>query len=171
MARVIKKTIYPLTYHALNMIDKNSLRFVTYCGLYCRLCAQHARITRQASQLQQTLQEEGYGDFYQHFPEMKNAFPQFSQFLEKLAKFDCTCRSGKGGPSNCEIRKCARQRRITVCPRCREYPCQHIQKLAECYPTLIQDGKRLQKIGVHKWMEEQEQRVKRGISYSDWKAK
>jgi len=153
------------------MSDENSLLLVTYCGLYCGLCAQHARIPHNARQLQQTLQEEGLEDFYQYFPEMKKVFPQFSQFLENLAKFNCTCRSGKGGPSNCEIRKCARQKRITVCPQCREYPCQHIQKLAERYPTLIQDGKRLRKVGIQKWIGEQEQRAKRGVSYSDLKAK
>jgi len=153
------------------MSDENSLWLVTYCGLYCGLCAQHMRIPLQANQLQQTLQEEGYEDFYQYFPEMKNFFPQFSQFLEKLAKFNCTCRSGKGGPPNCEIRKCVQQRGINVCPQCREYPCERIQKLAEHYPTLIQDGKRLQKIGMQKWIDEQEQRIKRSISYSDLKAK
>jgi len=153
------------------MSDENSLLLVTYCGLYCGLCAQHTRIPHNARQLQQTLQEEGLEDFYQYFPEMKKVFPQFSQFLENLAKFDCTCRSGKGGPSNCEIRECVRQRSINVCPQCKEYPCQHIQKLAERYPTLIQDGKRLQKIGIQKWIDEQEQRAKRGMSYSDLKAK
>jgi hypothetical protein len=51
--------------------------------------------------------------------------------------------------------------------RSAEYPCQHIQAMAEHYPTLIQDGKSLQKIGIEKWISEQLQRAKRGFAYAD----
>jgi hypothetical protein len=149
------------------MSKQDTLRSVTYCGLYCGLCAQRNRIPQQASQLQQTLHEEGFDDFYQYVPEMKEIFPPFWQFLQNLAKLDCTCRTGKGGPPDCKIRNCAKQRKITVCPECKEYPCQHIQALAEHYPTLIQDGRRLQKIGIEKWIIEQERRAKRGFAYAD----
>jgi hypothetical protein len=149
------------------MSNEDSLRLVTYCGLYCGLCAQRSRIPRQAMQLQQTLHEEGFDDFYQYVPEMKETFPPFWQFLQNLAKFDCTCRTGKGGPPDCKIRNCAKQKNIIVCPQCKEYPCPHIRALAEHYPTLIQDGRHLQKVGIEKWIIEQEQRVKRGFAYAD----
>jgi len=50
---------------------------------------------------------------------------------------------------------------------CEKYPCKPIQVLGERYPTLIQDGKRLQKVDLEKWMEEQEERAKRGVIYAD----
>jgi hypothetical protein len=56
---------------------------------------------------------------------------------------------------------------IEVCPQCNKYPWTLIQALAEHYPTLIQDGKRLQKIGLEKWVKEQDERVKRGIVYAN----
>jgi len=145
---------------------QNSLRHVAYCGLYCGLCAQRGRIPQQAHQLQQTLREEGFDDFYQYVPEMKEAFPPFWQFLQKLAEFDCTCRTS-GGPPDCKIRQCAKQKSIEVCTQCKEYPCTLIQALAEHYPTIIQDGKRLQKIGLEKWVKEQEERARRGVVYAD----
>lgn len=144
-----------------------TLRLVTYCGLYCGLCAQRARIPRIAHQLQQTLHEEGFDDFYQYVPYMKETFPTFWSFLGYLADFDCTCRTGKGGPPDCKIRNCATERRLLVCPQCEEYPCKHIEALAERYPTLIQDGRRLQRIGIGKWADEQEARAKRGFTYAD----
>jgi len=151
----------------LFMSKPDSLRLVTYCSLYCGLCAQRKRIPQQAFQLQQTLHEEGFDDFFQYVPEMRETFPVFWQFLQKLAEMDCSCRAGVGGPPDCEIRSCARQKHVEVCPLCEEYPCKRVKALAERYPTLIQDGKRLQKIGLEKWVEEQERRARRGFAYSD----
>jgi len=149
------------------MSKQDALHLVTYCGLYCGLCAQHNCIPMRAYQLQQNLHDEGFDDFFQYVPEMKETFPVFWKFLQNLAKMNCTCRTGRGGPPDCEIRSCAKNKNVTLCPQCKEYPCKHIQALAEHYPTLIQDGKRLQKVGLEKWIEEQEQRAKRGFVYAD----
>jgi len=149
------------------MPKQDPLRLVTYCGLYCGLCAQHSRIPQQAAQLQKSLHEEGFDDFYQYVPEMKNTFPPFWWFLQELTTFDCTCRKGEGGPPDCRIRACARKKKVTVCPMCKKYPCEPIEKLAEHYPTIIQDGRRMQKIGVERWIKEQKERGKRGFVYAD----
>jgi len=148
------------------MPNQDSFRLVGYCGLYCGLCAQRNRIPQQAQQLQRTLQGEGYDDWYKYVPEMKDSFPPFWRFLQNLAILDCTCRTG-GGPPDCKIRQCAKQKKIIVCPQCREYPCQQVQALAEHYPTLIQDGKQLQKVSVEKWVKEQRHRAKHGFAYAD----
>jgi len=149
------------------MTGNQNFRYVTYCGLYCELCAQRSRIPQQARQLLKSLHEEGFDDFYQYVPKMKETFPPFWRLLNELAQFDCTCRTGKGGPPDCKIRNCAKQKNVIVCPQCKEYPCLLIHSLAEHYPTLIQDGKRLQKIGLEKWIKEQEERAKRGFVYAD----
>ncbi|MCK4424536.1 DUF3795 domain-containing protein [Candidatus Bathyarchaeota archaeon] len=148
------------------MSSKNLLRLVGYCGLHCELCAHRNRIPQQAHQLQKSLHEEGFDDWYKYAPEMKDTFPPFWQFLQKLATLDCTCRTG-GGPPDCKIRRCAKQKGIEICPQCKEYPCTLIQALAEHYPTVIQDGKRLQKISLENWVKEQEERAKRGVVYAD----
>lgn len=149
------------------MPKQDSLRLVTYCGLYCGLCAQRTRIPQQAEQLQKSMREEGYDNWYQYVPNLKDTFPPFWQFLQQLTELDCTCRSGKGGPPDCKIRQCAQKEKIATCPQCKEYPCTLIEALAEHYPTLIQDGKRLKKIGVEKWLKEQEERAQRGVVYAD----
>jgi hypothetical protein len=145
---------------------QNLLRLVGYCGLYCGLCAHRNRIPKEARQLQKSLHEEGFDDWYKYIPEMKDVFPPFWQFLQNLAELDCTCRTG-GGPPDCKIRNCTKEKQIDYCPQCKEYPCSLVTKLAEYYPTLIQDGKRLQKIGLEAWVKEQEERAKRGVVYAD----
>ncbi len=148
------------------MTNQNLLCHVAYCGLHCELCAHRNRIPQQAEQLQQSLHNEGFDSWYQYVPHTKETFPRFWQFLHELVDLDCTCRTG-GGPPECKIRECAKQKSIDVCPQCKEYPCILIQELAEHYPTLIQDGKHLQKIGLEKWVQEQCERAKRGVVYAD----
>ena len=121
----------------------------------------------QARELRESLQKEGYDYFYEFVPSMKETYPKFSEFLTRLADTDCSCRSGIGGPPDCKIRECARQRKIDVCPFCEDFPCSHIEALAESYTILIQEGKRMKKIGVEKWIEEQEERARRGFVYAD----
>jgi hypothetical protein len=158
-------------YHRLNnlgdVVEETDLRLVAYCGLHCGVCAQRTRVPRQAVELSKTLHDEGFDDFYQYVPEMRDNFPVFWRFLHVLATFDCSCRDGKGGPPDCQIRECAEERNVRICPECGEYPCSNITALAERYPILIPDGRRMRKIGLEKWIEEQKERAKCGFAYSD----
>jgi len=147
------------------MSDKELLRYVTYCGLYCGLCAHKNLIPQRAGQLQKTLHEEGFDFFYQFGPD-RETVPVFWALLRKFSEMDSSCRTGCG-PPNCEIRTCAKRRGVEVCPQCSEYPCSLIERMAEHYPNLIQDGKHLQKVGSKEWIKKQEERAKRGVVYAD----
>lgn len=142
------------------------LTHVTYCGLYCRLCANLARIPRESSALRDTLQREGWEYFGQY------CVPNFTEFwaaLGKLSQWDKTCQGCRGGCGNpaCEIRKCAQERKMELCSSCPEYPCQRIGDLARRYPNLISDGRRQKDIGLDKWIQEQEERCRAGFCYAD----
>lgn len=142
------------------------LRFLGYCGLFCGLCAHRNRIPQRARFLQETLHEEGWDSWYIHDSSLKDVFPVFWDFLDGLVNLDCTCRTG-GGPPDCKIRKCAKEKGADACPFCAEYPCRMIEDLAKHYVTAIQDGKRLKKIGLKAWLREQEERAQRGVVYAD----
>jgi hypothetical protein len=148
------------------LMNEKSLRLVGYCGLYCGLCAHRNRIPQRAELLQETLHEEGMDSWYTFIPSMKKTFPVFWKFLGDLKKMDCTCRTG-GGPPDCKIRVCAKEKDVDTCPLCEEYPCKLIEGLGEHYVMVIQDGKRLRKIGLEAWVKEQEARAKRGVVYAD----
>lgn len=147
-------------------MGEEELRLLGYCGLYCGLCAHRNRIPQRAKLLQETLHDEGWDSWYKYQDSIKETFPVFWDFLDGLVKFDCTCRTG-GGPPDCRIRTCAKEKGVDVCPLCAEYPCGLIEGLAEHYVTAIQDGRRLLKIGLKKWVEEQEERARRGVVYAD----
>ena len=142
------------------------LKYVTYCGLYCRLCDNLARIPQQASALYKTLLKGGWEYFG---PDCISGFREFWAGLEQLSRVDPDfkgCRGGCGNP-HCDIRKCAQSRKVELCSSCNDYPCGHIEELAKRYPNLIGDGRRQQEIGLEKWIQEQEERCKAGFCYAD----
>ena len=147
-------------------MDGDEVRLLGYCGLYCGLCAHRNRIPQRAKLLQESLHEEGWDSWYKFDNSLKETFPAFWDFLDGLVKLDCTCRTG-GGPPDCKIRICAKERGIDTCPFCSEYSCSLIEELAEHYITTIQDGRRLCKIGLKAWVAEQEERARRGVVYAD----
>ena len=135
----------------------SDLTNVTYCGLYCLLCATKSRIPRTAAELGNTLSKDGWDYFGEY---ILPGFKAFRSVLNQPAEYDGTCpdcRGGCGDPG-CIIRNCAKERNIELCPHCEQYPCDHINEPAKRYPNLIADGKRLGEIGVEAWIEEQEER-------------
>ncbi len=141
------------------------LRYVTYCGLYCGLCGERARIPQRAQSLRESMSVEGWDQYGPQYP----GFDAFWNFLSRLCDPDTACpgcRSG-GGPPFCAIRKCAVRRGVEICAQCTEYPCQKVLSLARGYPTLIADGRRLSEIGTQAWIREQEERARSGFVYAD----
>lgn len=141
------------------------LKLVTYCGLYCGLCAQRARIPKRAGALREAMAKEGYEFWAQEIP----GFREFWEFLSGLSDPDKACpgcRQG-GGPPFCTIRKCARERDIEICVYCQDYPCKRVLGIAKGYPTLLADGQRLKEKGLEAWLREQEERAKTGFAYAD----
>jgi len=138
---------------------------VTYCGLYCGLCAQHTRIPELSEQLRGAMEKEDYMQWSQGIPNFK----EFWTFLNMLCSSNkkSYCRKENCGPPLCSIRKCAGEKKLEVCVFCTEYPCGRILGLAKSYPTLLADGKRMKEIGIEKWIREQEERRKTGFAYVD----
>ncbi|MCJ7506058.1 DUF3795 domain-containing protein [Candidatus Bathyarchaeota archaeon] len=143
----------------------DKLKLVTYCGLYCGLCAQRCRISREASRLKESMVKEGYEFWGKELP----GFKDFWTFLTDLSNPGKSCPGCRqdGGPPFCSIRKCAKKNKLDVCVFCKEYPCKRLLGIAKGYPTLIADGKRMKEIGVEAWVQEQEERSKTGFAYVD----
>ncbi len=145
--------------------EMDNMKFVTYCGLYCDLCAIRGRIPKQADDLRETMVNEGYDKWGGNIP----GFNEFWKFLTERCEPDRNClgcRQG-GGPPFCPIRKCATAKKIDLCVFCDEYPCNRIAELAKGYPNLLADGKRIKEIGIEKWIKEQQERAETGFAYAD----
>jgi hypothetical protein len=142
------------------------LKYVTYCGLYCKHCTNFARIPQQAKALYQTMKREGYEYFG---PYESQEFSDFWKYLQRLTELDKTnpaCRGGCGDP-NCKIRICAREKGQEICVYCNEYPCNNFEFLIKQYPALLGDGRKLKEMGIDAWIQAQEERCKRGYCFSE----
>ena len=141
------------------------LSLVTYCGLYCPLCAQRGRIPKQARSLHKSLAKEGWQSYGSA---VSDDFEPFWRLLTRFADPEkgCSCRDD-GGPPFCAIRKCAREKGVDVCPFCEAFPCEYIRTIGKGYPTLIADGYRMCEIGLEAWIDEQKQRAKTDFAYCD----
>ena len=126
-----------------------NLEEVTWCGLYCGLCASRRRIPHQAA----TLRREGYDRGYFDMPGLEAIFDPFWQGLNRLADTPCP---------GCPIRTCARERGMTACPLCADFPCERLEMLGQ-YPMLLGDGRRMQQVGLERWIAEQEARAATGF--------
>jgi hypothetical protein len=142
----------------------DQLELVAYCGLYCGLCAERTRIPERAAALQRAMAEEGWPFWGPTMPD----FIEFWRFLEQLGTGGgCPgCRAGGGYPE-CQIRICVRERGVELCGQCPDLPCSHVEALAARYPTLLADNRRLQAVGLARWLEEQRERARRGVVYAD----
>jgi hypothetical protein len=139
------------------------LEFVTYCGLYCGLCAERTRIPGHAAALQAAMAEEGWPYWGPTMPD----FVEFWRFLQGLTDGGCPGCRADGGYPECPIRICARERGLDLCVYCPDFPCEHVEVFARRYPTLLADNRRLQVVGLARWLAEQEERARRGVVYAD----
>ena len=138
---------------------------VTYCGLYCDLCAERRRIPQQAAALRESMRQEDYELWAAELP----GFREFWMFLASLCDREQTCpgcRQG-GGPPFCTLRKCAQERKVETCPLCDDYPCQQIRAFAQAYTIILGDGQRMREIGLEAWIAEQRERACTGFVYAD----
>jgi hypothetical protein len=146
------------------MADAPDMSMVAYCGLCCDLCAERCRIPKQAAQLKNSMATEGWEFFG---AEAHEEFADFWTLLGRIAGGGCRgCRAGGGFPG-CEIRKCAKNRGVSTCADCAEYPCERVAGVGRTYPTLLADNVRMKEVGVEKWLAEQRERAATGFAYCD----
>ncbi len=139
---------------------------ITYCGLYCGLCAERCVLPRMARDMLDTVRSEGYDTFYQDVPGLAEHYPSFMKVLGDLSCMDCKCRDGSGGPPGCEIRSCARGRGVFVCAECEDFACDKWNKISEFYPFMLIDAFRYQEVGRDRWLAEQREKARKGYNYS-----
>ena len=108
---------------------------VTYCGLYCDLCSQRARIPERAQSLKDILTKEGF-EFWSKGMAGSEEFWEFLGNLSDMDKSCPGCRQGGGNPG-CDLRKCAKEKGVEVCCFCNEFPCERINDFSKVYPTVI----------------------------------
>lgn len=105
------------------------IELVGYCGLYCGTCASYTqRISNVAKELRRELRK---GKLDAKIAAVMAKVPGFEAFkhyekgyelLGAMMKIRCSksCRQG-GGPPGCQIKKCAKKKRLAGCWECDDF--------------------------------------------------
>ncbi len=102
---------------------------IAYCGLACDTCPIHLATLEQEDQKKKSMRTSI----------LKTCIEEYGMNLQIKDITDCDgCRIDKRlftGCINCEIRKCALNRKIGSCAFCEEYSCEKLKKHLEIDPT------------------------------------
>ena len=66
---------------AESKFNEEHLKYLTYCGHYCGLCAERAKIPQKAKMLKDAMMDEGWHRWYAEYELMSETFPIFWNFL------------------------------------------------------------------------------------------
>ena len=154
----------------VTFVNKNGMKLVGYCGLYCGACGIHqGRIKQAVENLRKTIYAYGFNKIAQELTKYEPAFQHYEEFekvLDGLVKTfgECPgCVAGGGDPS-CVVRQCCRQKGYAICVECAEMDtCEKLLGLVGTLDNL----KHIKAEGVSSWVKGMEKKVDSGYCQLD----
>jgi hypothetical protein len=137
-----------------------------YCGLYCENCPIKAKIEPASKTLYDEMKKAGFEEVIQFIPDGD----KFWSFLKDMVDSGVciSCKEGSGNPK-CAVRICAEEKGVEMCALCELYPCDEFTQFFQNYPILKHDNELLRVKGIDAWSKLQDERRKKGFTYSDEK--
>ncbi len=130
--------------------------FASPCGLYCGVCAIYIAHRDNNQKFKQRLVQ-----LYKGHIDGKGVLPN----CENLTTADIKCGGCRSDDlfmhcRQCEIRKCTREKGISGCHRCDEFPCRHIENfpMAVGKKVILRAVPYRLAVGTDKWMQDEEAR-------------
>ena len=138
-------------------------KYTCYCGLYCENCAVKVKIEPASKILYEEMKKAGFEEIIHMIPDGDS----FWTFLKAMAidGVCISCRKGSGNPE-CAVRICAKEKNVEMCALCESYPCELFTSFFERYPILKHDNSVLREKGMDEWSKLQDERRKRGFTYT-----
>jgi len=153
--------------------EVNPVELAAYCGIYCGACdIQQKRISSAGNELKKVLDTYEFASFASQVPGLEN-YDAFYKTLNTLINFfgQCAgCQKG-GGPPDCQIRACCKEKGYQTCAECDSYPCDKVKYIIDGYPPSKDNIMQIREIGLEKWSAKQQEMVDKGLRYSDYRKK
>jgi len=140
-------------------MDQRERRFVGICGIYCGACALgNGEMAAAAKNLRRFV--DAY-DYLQKICGELN-WPEFMKVLHFLADGSCPgCGAGGGNPF-CKVRNCAKEKNVSLCEECSEFPCQRIYGFQQTYPFAVTSLQRRKEVGIEEWLKQEQEKAAKG---------
>jgi hypothetical protein len=153
------------------MLDNQDQTLAGYCGLYCGACSmKNGDIRDTATTLKRLLSAYQYPEWAplvaEVFPATKH-YPEFDAVLDWLTTQDCpACQQG-GGPPQCAIRSCAREKGFSGCWECTQSTCDKLAGIDQSTPAAAENRRSIREAGLQAWLVNQAAQAASGFSYFD----
>jgi hypothetical protein len=139
-------------------------KYICYCGLYCENCAVKVKIQPAAKTLYEEMKKSGFEEIINYIPGGDKFWP----FLKNMADPGiCVSCIGGGGNPACAVRICAKEKGVEICALCDLYPCDKFDRFFAGYRVLMQDNILFREHGIDAWAKVQDERMKKGFTYTD----
>jgi hypothetical protein len=154
-------------------LSKNPKNLVGYCGLYCGACGIHqGKIKQAVENLQKIINAYGFNKFTAELAKWEPAFQHYKEYENVLNGFvkmfgECPGCTQGGGPPDCAIRQCCKQKAYTTCAECAETG--KCEKLLAYGPQALERLQKIKAMGIDKYAEEMQRKVSAGYCYLDEK--
>lgn len=148
--------------------DANPVDLAAYCGLYCGACdIYQKRISQAGNDLKKVLDAYDFNEIANQVPGFED-YEAFYKVLNTIITFFGQCQGCQkgGGPPQCEIRNCCREKGYQTCAECSSFPCDKVKYMLDSYPGLKENMDEIKKIGLEKWCQKQQEKVDKGFRYS-----
>ncbi|NHI94288.1 MAG: DUF3795 domain-containing protein [Candidatus Lokiarchaeota archaeon] len=167
-------------------LNKKEQSYIAPCGIYCGACDAYLGKSKElAKELHRIL--DGF-NILDVAPVVlgtdQNKIKSFMKILKKWSKgINCKGCNGGGGNPMCPIIKCTKQKNFLTCTECENFPCQPseedgkmplmnkagmLELISKRYGYWnIENLKRIKEIGYKKFIEEMQEKVKKGFLTSD----
>lgn len=150
-------------------LDVKPVELAAYCGLYCGACdIYQKRIGQSGKELKKVLDAYRFNEIATQVPGLED-YETFYKVLNTIVTFfgQCPgCLKG-GGPPQCNIRNCCKEKGYKTCAECSSVPCEKLKPQLDSYPQLGDDLQEIKKAGLEKWCQKQQEKVDKGLRYSD----
>jgi len=152
-------------------MKEGSKNLVGYCGLYCGACGIYqGKIKQAVENLRNIIRAYGFDKFTSELTKWEPAFQHYTEFENVMDGFvkmfgECPgCVMG-GGPPDCAIRECCKQKAYTTCAECAET--KSCEKLKQYGLRALERLQKIKTLGIDKWVKEMQNKVAAGYCYLD----
>ena len=109
--------------------EKKMNEIIAYCGLYCHSCPIYLATREENDQIRNKMRGEIAEQIKEHYG--------WEYRPEDIIDCDGCCTESDrlfSGCSQCQIRKCARKKRVENCAYCDEYACEKLEEIFQMEP-------------------------------------
>ena len=148
------------------MDKEKSIRWIGYCGAYCKSCIFFNKIISEESKfLEYLIAWVNLNKWYKPF---SFKWEEAEKFMKEMKEGKFNCESCRINPNwkDCPVYLCAKEKNLAGCWECESFPCEKLKNVWKNHPEYLAKFVRtVREQGIEKWVERMENLYKEGKDF------